>query len=120
MMNLSLAPFVAPKKPADTTTTMELELWKREVQEYKEKCKTRKKNSDQVFALILGQCSPALRAKLELNNDWTSINSTSDVMPAGAHSELHGTEANPMLPGPVTAGSQNQVIDLQARSTHDC
>ena len=58
-MELSLPNIVAPKLPANLKA-VEVEKWKWEKHKYKGKVKARQKNSDRVFALVLGQCLPAL------------------------------------------------------------
>jgi hypothetical protein len=47
---------------------------------YKKQLKARHHNSARVYALIIGQCSQALRNHMEANNEWNNINEGSNVI----------------------------------------
>jgi hypothetical protein len=56
------------------------ELWKMAQRTFEKQTKARRRNSSHVYALIIGQCSQALRNRMEANERWSCINEDSDVM----------------------------------------
>ena len=79
MVEMELAPLVPPPLPADNEA-INFELWKMARQKFERQAESRRKNSSRVFALILGQCSQALRNRMEAHARWSQINEASDVM----------------------------------------
>ena len=47
---------------------------------YEKQTEARRRNSYRVYALVLGQCSQALRNQMEASDTWRAFNETSDVM----------------------------------------
>jgi hypothetical protein len=79
MVELKL-PSLTPPSPPDTSDPLSVEVWKMELREHREKTRAREKNSSRVVALVLGQCSQALRNRMEADPTWSSINATSDAI----------------------------------------
>ena len=52
----------------------ELEIYKMDYKEYRDKLKQQKENMEKVFALVLGQCSQVICDCVEGSTDWPSIN----------------------------------------------
>ena len=80
MVDMELAPLVEPTAPTDTTNVVALELWKMARRTYEKKVEARRSTSQRVYALVLGQCSQALRNRMEPHVDWPAIDGASDVM----------------------------------------
>jgi hypothetical protein len=79
MVEMRLAALAEPAPPEDKTP-MNFELWKMGRRTFKIQTEARRRNSSRVFALIIGQCSQALRNRMEANERWGRINDASDVM----------------------------------------
>lgn len=69
-----------PDPPGANATLAQLELYKLELKEARDKLRHRERNIGKVFPLILGQCSRTIRDRLESSPIWEQINSMSDVM----------------------------------------
>ena len=80
MVDLELPPIVAPAEPDDANNMLQLERWKIQTRLYEKKTETRRKNSGRAYPLILGQCSQALRNRMEADVTWNNINENSDVI----------------------------------------
>ena len=65
---------IEPVKPDDAKDIFEVELWKENRKEYRQKQEKRAKNLGKAFALILGQCSRTIRDRVEASIEWTAIN----------------------------------------------
>ena len=63
--NLEFPDLIEPVKPDDVKDIFEVELWKENRKEYRQKQEKRAKNSGKAFALILGQCSRTIRDRVE-------------------------------------------------------
>jgi hypothetical protein len=59
---------------------MEVERWKIDIRESITKSKARESNSQRIYGLVLGQCSPAIRSRMEAHQNWTAADAASDVM----------------------------------------
>jgi hypothetical protein len=79
MVEMRLAALVE-LAPLEDNTPMNFELWKMARQTFEKQTKARRRNSSRVFALVIGQCSQALRNRMEVNKRWGWINDASDVM----------------------------------------
>jgi hypothetical protein len=79
MVELRLPPLVRPAAPPDNSL-INVELWKIEIGDYQKQVVARRRNSAKVYSLILGQCSQALRNRLEASTTWAAINDGSDVI----------------------------------------
>lgn len=77
---LSFDPLTPPADPTDRTDLMQVEIWKLEIREHRERSKVREELEKQAYALVLGQCSPAVRSRLEASPQWASTDSASDVI----------------------------------------
>ena len=63
---------------ADKPTVPETEEYKLLFKEYYDKKNKREENQKKIFALILGQCSPAMKDRLEGSDKYESINNNND------------------------------------------
>jgi hypothetical protein len=66
--------------PANINEVVEFDLWKMAWCTYKNKLEARCHNSVRVYVLIMGQCSQALRNRMEANDEWNNINEGSNVI----------------------------------------
>ena len=48
-------------------------MWDYDYKEYKVRTARLRKNSENLFSIILGQCTPAMRAKLESRDGWKKM-----------------------------------------------
>ena len=79
MIDLDLPDIQAPPDP-DVSKPLEFEMWKIARRTFEKKKEARERIQNRVFALLLGQCSQALRNRMEPHEDWHGINLTSDVI----------------------------------------
>jgi hypothetical protein len=77
--NLAFDVLTAPAI-ADATNVMEMEIWKIEYKTYSEALKRRELLVGQVFAIVLGQCSPTVVDRLKSSATWDVINGGNDLM----------------------------------------
>jgi hypothetical protein len=80
MVEMQLRPLDEPVPLANPNQMVEFELWKMARRTYEKQLEARQCNASRVYALIIGQCSQALRNRMEANEQWERINETSDVM----------------------------------------
>jgi hypothetical protein len=84
MINQTLPPLVEPPFPTagahGDPNIMDMERWKINIKEHVIKVKSREDNSQRIYGLILGQCSPAIRSRMEAHADWIRTDAASDVM----------------------------------------
>ena len=80
MVNLELPAVNAPEDPKDDAGAVRLELWKLARRRYEQALENRRKVNGRAYALVLGQCSQAVRNRLEAHVDWNTINDGSDVI----------------------------------------
>ena len=80
MINLNLPALVEPQLPADVVNVMAVEIWKMARRTYNKKIEVRDRNEQRIYALTLGQCSQALRNRMEAQQDWTDIDEASNVI----------------------------------------
>ena len=71
-------PGLNPPTRPDPDDPFLMEEWKIEYREYKKKIEDRRQNMQKVYALILGQCSPTIRDRIEASDEWESINNASN------------------------------------------
>mmetsp|Transcript_4831 Transcript_4831/g.7343 ORF Transcript_4831/g.7343 Transcript_4831/m.7343 type:complete len:209 (-) Transcript_4831:157-783(-) len=64
LMEMSLPELQAPKN-VDSQDLMKFEVWKLDMRDFRDRQKKRNKNNAKAFALILGQCSQAIRDRIE-------------------------------------------------------
>jgi uncharacterized membrane protein YgcG len=79
MVEMDLPPIVEPSPPADGSP-ISFELWKMARRTFEKQTEARRRNSSRVYALVLGQCSQALRNRMEAHENWARINEQSGVM----------------------------------------
>jgi hypothetical protein len=60
MVEMELTPLVEPTAPT-SSDAVSFELWKMERRAYEKRKEARRRNSYRVYALVLGQCSQAIR-----------------------------------------------------------
>jgi hypothetical protein len=58
---LQFEPLTAPVVPTDRTDIVLMKYWEMDLKEYKKKLNIRTKLSKKAYAIILGQCSQAIR-----------------------------------------------------------
>ena len=75
--SLHLAPLNPPTRP-DPGDPFLMEEWKIEYREHKKKIEDRRQNMQKIYALILGQCSPTIRDRIEASDDWEYVNDASN------------------------------------------
>ena len=80
MVDLDLPANTAPTRPADPNDAFEMKIWELKQREFMAKERSRARNSGRIVALLLGQCSQALRNRMEGDTDWERINAASDVI----------------------------------------
>ena len=76
---LQLPATTRPARPA-ANDPIAFEEWKIELKEFKDKEQRRKTNEEKVFFLILGQCSDALRDRLESLDNWNDMLQDKDLI----------------------------------------
>ena len=69
MINLNLPALVEPQLPADVANVMAVGIWKMARRTYDKKMEARDRNKQPIYALTLGQCSQALRNRMEAHLD---------------------------------------------------
>ena len=79
LVDLAL-PTLDPPADPDVNNPLELEMWKLDLKDHRKKVDDRERNMEKVYALILEQCSPTIRDRIEAAATWTTINSTSDAI----------------------------------------
>jgi uncharacterized membrane protein YgcG len=79
MVEMSLPPIIEPAAPEDGNP-ISFELWRMARRTFEKQTEARRRNSSRVYALVLGQCSQALRNWIEAHERWGRINERSDVM----------------------------------------
>ena len=79
MINLSLAALVEPPLPADGAGMMIIEIWKIERRNYQKKIEACGRNEQQIYSLILGQCSEALLSCVRVCDNFSTADTESNV-----------------------------------------
>jgi hypothetical protein len=77
---LQFEPLIAPVVPTDRTDIVLMKYWEMDLKEYRKKLNIRTESSEKAYAIILGQCSQAIRDRLEAHPTWNTIDSASDVI----------------------------------------
>jgi hypothetical protein len=80
MVNMSLDPLDEPTAPTDADNVIEVTRWKLQMSSHMKLVEARARNLGKAYSLVLGQCSNALRSRLEAHQHWDSINDGSDLM----------------------------------------
>jgi hypothetical protein len=77
--NLSFETLLAPVL-GDAPTIMDIEIWKISYKVHSEAVNRRALLLGQVFAIVLGQCSPTIVDRLKANAEWNAVNNGNDLM----------------------------------------
>lgn len=80
LVNLRLPVLVPPANPTSNADTATIEIWKEKRKIHVREVTARKRNSERAFALVLGQCTEALRNRIEADTRWNDINNQSDII----------------------------------------
>jgi hypothetical protein len=80
LVELALPEITEPKDPAETATMVQLKKWEIDYEQYKRRKAARQANQGKVFAIILGQCTPAMTDRLHAEPTWETINRNTDVI----------------------------------------
>jgi hypothetical protein len=84
MINMSLPALDPPPRPTPRADgaidPFDVEIWKDEHRRYTKKQKKRKEIESQVFPIVLGQCHPSLRERMQADDNWTEIDEGNDVI----------------------------------------
>ena len=80
MLKMSLPPLTEPARPNDVNDPFAMEDWKLERRQYFEERKKRADVAGQVFPIILGQTSPAVKDIIEADDTYADINDRWDVI----------------------------------------
>ncbi|MFN7263281.1 MAG: reverse transcriptase domain-containing protein, partial [Cyanobacteriota bacterium] len=80
LVNMELEELVEPPEPKDDSSSIAMKKWERQCKEYDRKLEARQENQERVFALIMGQCTPAMIDRVTGEATWSSINNNSDVI----------------------------------------
>jgi hypothetical protein len=68
MIDLQLDALVEPDGPNDVGNMMQMERWKMAMRSFDKKKEARRRNSQLIYALTLGQCAQALRNRMEAHS----------------------------------------------------
>ena len=77
---LAFIPLRAPEDLAADATLMGIEKWKIAYKDFSDATKRRELLLGQVFAIVIGQCSPTVVDRLKASDSWNHINMENDVM----------------------------------------
>ena len=77
---LAFIPLRAPEDLAADATLMGVEKWKIAYKDFSDATKRRELLLGQVFAIVIGQCSPTVVDRLKASDSWNHINMENDVM----------------------------------------
>ena len=80
LVELSFEELIEPARPADPNNDAEVKAWVKDLSTYYDKIESRRMNSGRTFALVLGQCSRALRDCMESDTHYAKINASSDII----------------------------------------
>jgi len=81
LVNLAFERLVEPTITEDDAgNRVKVLKYERMAKAYDAKIDARVKNEGKAFPLILGQCSPAMRDRIEATEKWKTINATTDVI----------------------------------------
>ena len=72
--------FQEPIDPPFSATRTRIKIWEKEVNEYMARIRDYSENKWALFAVVLGQCSEAMRAKLQVHEDYKNWERVHDVV----------------------------------------
>ena len=71
---------IRPKDPSVNATPVEMEIWKTSFRNYNDQVKERKKVTEASYAILIGQCTDALRDTMETYPSFENIRKSMDVV----------------------------------------
>jgi len=81
MINMDLEDLYEPVfPPPDANLTEALEIWREEQKTYVRRRESCCKVMNQIFPIVLGQCNPAMRDRMEADEQWECINNACNVI----------------------------------------
>jgi len=83
MINLNMDDLVEPEFPPDPNAAdyvRSLEQWRSNHKRWSKRDEDRRNAQFQIFPIVLGQCDPAMIARMEADAEWDDINEASDVI----------------------------------------
>jgi len=80
MVKMHLPILDEPDTPDKNVTPMDIKIWALNLKDHHKKVEARRTNSDLIYALLLGQCSQAMRNKLAAHKDWALVDEATDVI----------------------------------------
>jgi hypothetical protein len=83
MIQMQMPPLHPPTFPTnpDAPDFQELvEIWREDRKVYTRRVEERRRIMTQVFPIVLGQCDPSMRARIEADGQWDNINNDCDVI----------------------------------------
>ncbi len=81
LVRLNLPRLTEPVPPNDTNENrVGFKMWKFEFARYKKESANWKQNDVKAYALVLNQCSPAVRDIIEAHQQWSKVNNWLDVI----------------------------------------
>ncbi len=75
MVELQLPVLTKPPDPVDDKATT-VKKWEHSYRQYQDALNSRKNNQGKIYALTLGQCSPAIPNLMETSKQWEEIDTT--------------------------------------------
>lgn len=78
--NLGFADIAEPQLPDDTDDVIQMETWKYAFKTYSDKIEKRHLATGTAYAIVLGQCSPAVIDRIEAHDDYSTINAGYDLI----------------------------------------
>ena len=107
---LEFDPLVKPVFPSDPTAADYEELkheWTLDSKDYRHRLNTRTELVKKAFAIVLGQCSQAVRDRLEAHKEWEAVKSSLDVI------RLLILIRTSLLSGATTRHTVHAIMDAQ-------
>ena len=83
MIDLQLDPLIEPAPPDQPDAVdfpIRFDIWREDRKLWLRRVEDRRKVMEQIFPTVLGQCDPAVRARIEASENWNDINTTNDVI----------------------------------------
>ena len=68
-----------PDRPT-ATDQFTILIWTEEMKEYRKKLRSRKKNEEKAFPLLLGQCSPTIVQRIEASPRRSNVSGVNDIL----------------------------------------
>ena len=78
--DLGFQPLIDPPFPDNDANELELEHWKLQIRRIDERWAIQDEVTQQVFAIVKGQCSPTMVDCIEASHDWSAIHQQHDLI----------------------------------------